>query len=165
MKLPHDRADRIISRTREFTLKGRTRALKVAISPEGGSNAAGSGNGSALIVSSSVTSGGPHPPTGDSGTVNSLLGWDFNSISSKSAFLVNPAMDGVNHYYFDVTKAAKQGTLTAAITLVWNRDLPTLREVAVVPMPAANEWLAFAPDGHTLAVGLIDGGIRLFKAP
>jgi hypothetical protein len=32
-------------------------------------------------------------------------------------------------------------------------------------MPAANEWLAFAPDGHTLAVGLIDGGIRLFKAP
>jgi WD40 repeat protein len=44
-------------------------------------------------------------------------------------------------------------------------DLPTLREVAVVSMPQANEWLAFAPDGHTLAVGLIDGGIRLLKAP
>jgi WD40 repeat protein len=44
-------------------------------------------------------------------------------------------------------------------------DLPTLREVAVVPMPTAGEWLQFAPDGHTLAVGLLDGGIRLLKAP
>jgi Tol biopolymer transport system component len=44
-------------------------------------------------------------------------------------------------------------------------DLPTFREVAVVSMPQANEWLAFSPDGHTLAVGLIDGGIRLLKAP
>jgi WD40 repeat protein len=44
-------------------------------------------------------------------------------------------------------------------------DLPTLREVAVVSLPTANEWLAFAPDGRTLAVGLIGGGIRLFKAP
>jgi WD40 repeat protein len=44
-------------------------------------------------------------------------------------------------------------------------DLPTLREVAVVSLPSANEWLSFSPDGHTLAVGLIGGGIRLFKAP
>ena len=43
-------------------------------------------------------------------------------------------------------------------------DLPTLREVAGVTMPATGEWLRFAPDGHTLAVGLIDGAIRLFKA-
>jgi WD40 repeat protein len=44
-------------------------------------------------------------------------------------------------------------------------DLPTLREVAVIPMPAAGSWLGFAPDGHTLAVGLGDGGVRLLKAP
>jgi WD40 repeat protein len=44
-------------------------------------------------------------------------------------------------------------------------DLPTQREVAVVPMPAAGEWLQFASDGHTLAVGLMDGAIRLLKAP
>lgn len=44
-------------------------------------------------------------------------------------------------------------------------DLPTLREVAVIPMPAAGSWLGFAPDGHTLAVDLGDGGVRLLKAP
>jgi WD40 repeat protein len=44
-------------------------------------------------------------------------------------------------------------------------DLPTLREVAVVPLPAAGEWLAFAPDGQTLAVNLSDGGVCLLKAP
>ncbi len=44
-------------------------------------------------------------------------------------------------------------------------DLPTLREVAVVPLPAAGSWLGFAPDGHTLAVGLNGGGVRLLKAP
>lgn len=44
-------------------------------------------------------------------------------------------------------------------------DLPTLREVAVVPLPEAGSWLGFAPDGHTLAVGLGAGGIRLLRAP
>jgi hypothetical protein len=75
-----------------------------------------------FVVANSVTSGGAHPPTGDSGTVSSLHGWDFNSISSSSAFLLNPAMDGVNHYYFDVTNPANQGTFTATATLVWNRQ-------------------------------------------
>jgi eukaryotic-like serine/threonine-protein kinase len=44
-------------------------------------------------------------------------------------------------------------------------DLPTLREVAVVSMPSADEWLQFAPDGTSLAVSLAGGGIRLLKAP
>lgn len=44
-------------------------------------------------------------------------------------------------------------------------DLPTQREVAVVSLPAAGEWLQFASDGHTLAVGLMDGGIQLLDAP
>jgi WD40 repeat protein len=44
-------------------------------------------------------------------------------------------------------------------------DLPTLREVAVVPLPKAGEWLAFSPDGHTLAVDLDDGRVCLLKAP
>jgi WD40 repeat protein len=44
-------------------------------------------------------------------------------------------------------------------------DLPTLREVAVAPLPTAGEWLAFAPDGKTLAVDLNDGSVCLLKAP
>ena len=44
-------------------------------------------------------------------------------------------------------------------------DLPTLREVAVVSMPSADEWLQFSPDGNTLAVSIAGGGIRLLKAP
>ena len=44
-------------------------------------------------------------------------------------------------------------------------DLPTLREVAVVPLPKAGEWLAFDPDGKTLAVDLNDGSVCLLKAP
>ncbi len=75
-----------------------------------------------FIASSSVSSGGAHPSTGDAGTINSLHGWDFNSISSASAFLVNPAMDGVNHYYFEVINAANKGTFSVSITLVWNRQ-------------------------------------------
>jgi hypothetical protein len=49
MKLPHARVDGIFSRTHEFTVKGRTRALNVAVSLAGGSSATGSGNGSAQI--------------------------------------------------------------------------------------------------------------------
>jgi len=69
------------------------------------------------IVATSVTSGGAHLPTGATGTVGTLSGWDFNSLSSSTL----PAMDGVNHYYFNVTNGMSKAGFAAAITLVWNR--------------------------------------------
>jgi hypothetical protein len=75
-----------------------------------------------FIISTSVTSGDPHPPTGNSGTISALSGWDFKSISSGARFFLNPAQDGVNHYYFDVTNGSNNATFTATITLVWNRQ-------------------------------------------
>jgi hypothetical protein len=68
------------------------------------------------IVSSSVATNSPHPPTGDTGTVNVLSGWDFNTNTSSSS------SDGVNHYYFNVTNGVSDATFTATATLVWNRQ-------------------------------------------
>jgi hypothetical protein len=74
-----------------------------------------------FIISNSVASGSAHPPTGDTGTVNALIGWDFNSISSNSGGLLSSATDGMNHYYFNVTNGGNNAPFTATITLVWNR--------------------------------------------
>jgi hypothetical protein len=67
------------------------------------------------IASTTVSSGGAHPPTGAAGTVGVLSGWDFNTNTSSS---IPSAQDGVKHYYFDVTNS----TATATATLVWNRQ-------------------------------------------
>ena len=68
------------------------------------------------IVSTSVSIGGAHPPTGASGTVSTLSGWDFNTNTSSSS------SDGVNHYYFNATNGVSNATFTATATLVWNRQ-------------------------------------------
>jgi Subtilase family len=67
------------------------------------------------IVSTSVATNSPHPPTGDIGTVSVLSGWDFNTNSSSASF------DGVNHYYFNVTNGVSGAEFTATATLAWNR--------------------------------------------
>jgi hypothetical protein len=67
------------------------------------------------IVATSVSTGATHPPTGDTGTVAVLSGWDFNTNTSRSSY------DGVNHYYFNATNGAGNATFTATATLVWNR--------------------------------------------
>jgi hypothetical protein len=67
------------------------------------------------IVAASVQTNNPHPPTGNTGTVSVLNGWDFNTNSSSTNF------DGVNHYYFNVTNNLGAATFTATATLVWNR--------------------------------------------
>jgi hypothetical protein len=67
------------------------------------------------IVSTTVSTGGAHPPTGASGTVSTLSGWDFNT--NTSSFL----NDSVNHYYFNITNSTKGAAFTATATLVWNR--------------------------------------------
>ena len=68
------------------------------------------------IVATSVSTGGAHPPTGASGTVSTLSGWDFNTNTSSSK------SDGVNHYYFNATNGVSNATFTATATLVWNRQ-------------------------------------------
>jgi hypothetical protein len=67
------------------------------------------------IVSTSVSIGNPHPPTGATGTVGVLSGWDFNTNSSSAT------SDVVKHYYFNVTNGVSNATFTATATLVWNR--------------------------------------------
>ena len=74
-----------------------------------------------FIVSTSVTSGSTHPPTGATGTESMLSGWDFNAITSTSGGIFSSATDGVNHYYFNATNGANNAAFTATITLVWNR--------------------------------------------
>jgi hypothetical protein len=68
------------------------------------------------IVSTTVSTGGAHPPTGATGTVGASSGWDFNA--NTSSFF----NDAVNHYYFNVTNSASNATFTATMTLVWNRQ-------------------------------------------
>jgi hypothetical protein len=68
------------------------------------------------IVSTSVSTGNPHPPTGATGTVGVLSGWDFNT--NTSSFF----SDEVNHYYFNVTNSVSNALFTATLTLVWNRQ-------------------------------------------
>ena len=69
------------------------------------------------VVATSVSTSSPHPPTGDTGTVSVLNGWDFNTNSSSAT------TDGVNHYYFNVTNSVSDANFTATATLVWNRQL------------------------------------------
>src|SRR5665213_455186 len=74
-----------------------------------------------FIVSTSVTSGSAHPPTGATGNESALSGWDFNTIASTSGGIFSSATDGVNHYYFNATNGANDAAFTATITLAWNR--------------------------------------------
>lgn len=70
----------------------------------------------AWIESASFSSGGAHPPGGNTNNEPTLVGWDYNSISTTSG------QDTVNHYYFKLA-AGDPFTLTA--TLVWNKQYHT----------------------------------------
>jgi hypothetical protein len=71
----------------------------------------------AFIVNTTVPIGNSHPPTGATGSVSTLSGWDFNTISSSAS------SDSVNHYYFNVTNGSNNAAFTATVSLVWNRQL------------------------------------------
>ena len=62
-----------------------------------------------------MATGSAHPPTGASGAVGVLGGWDFNTNTSSVTD------DEVNHYYFNVTNGASAATFNATATLAWNR--------------------------------------------
>ena len=74
------------------------------------------GGKQAYLDSGTVASGGAHPPTGATGNISVLGGWDFNTISSSVLD------DGVNHYYFNLP-ASGSATFAGTMTLVWNRQL------------------------------------------
>ncbi len=71
------------------------------------------------IASVSVTTNSPHPPTGATGTVGVLSGWDFNTNTSGK---FPTQFDTVNHYYFNVTNNLPDTKFIATATLVWNRQ-------------------------------------------
>lgn len=66
-----------------------------------------------FIESTTVTSGGSHPPGQNPNNEPSQTGWDFNSISTI------PTQDKINHYYFTLTGT---NAFTVTATLVWNRQ-------------------------------------------
>jgi hypothetical protein len=69
-----------------------------------------------FITTTTVSMGGAHPPTGATGNISVLNGWDFNTNSSTTFD------DAVNHYYFEVTNNVGGAQFTATATLVWNRQ-------------------------------------------
>ena len=71
-----------------------------------------------FIDSNSVPSGNPHPPTSATGNVSKLSGWDLNTDTSSTS----PALDGVRHYYFELTNGAPHAGFTGTATLAWNRQ-------------------------------------------
>lgn len=66
-----------------------------------------------FIESTTVSSGGAHPPGANAGNEPTLVGWDYNTISTTAT------QDAINHYYFNLT-GSNAFTLTA--TLVWNKQ-------------------------------------------
>jgi hypothetical protein len=64
-------------------------------------------------ASTTVLSGGPHPP-GSGAPLPSLLGWDFQRITTPAGD------DAVNHYYFNLAPGAASAFILTA-TLAWNR--------------------------------------------
>jgi hypothetical protein len=73
------------------------------------------------IATNSVSAGAPHPPTGDTGNVARLRGWDFSSIRNTGQ------NDRVAHYYFDLPPPS--GAYSGTATLVWKKGtglLPNL---------------------------------------
>ncbi len=66
-----------------------------------------------FVESTAVAVDDPHPPESSTSNVASLIGWDFNSISSSVP------NDRVNHYYFDLPVGLP---FTLTTTLVWNRQ-------------------------------------------
>ena len=70
----------------------------------------------ACIVTSTVPLNAAHPPTGATGTVSALSGWNFATNTSGIS------SDSIQHYYFNVSNAVRSVKFTATATLVWNRQ-------------------------------------------
>jgi hypothetical protein len=69
-----------------------------------------------VIVTNSVSISGAHPPTGASGTVSVLSGWNLATNTSSVS------SDTIHHYYFNVSNSIATVRFTATATLVWLRQ-------------------------------------------
>ncbi|MGA9452810.1 MAG: S8 family serine peptidase [Verrucomicrobiia bacterium] len=67
----------------------------------------------AFIESTTVGSGGAHPPGANTNNEPVLAGWDYNTNSTTTA------TDTVKHYYFNLPGG---NSFTLAATLVWNKQ-------------------------------------------
>jgi hypothetical protein len=86
------------------------------------------------IATTNVIYNNPHPPTGATGNISSLVGWDFNWITNTLA------TDAINHYCFEVTNSAGTSPFTGTMTLVWNRhyNTPTINNLSLYLYNMAN---------------------------
>ena len=69
------------------------------------------------IASNTVSLNAAHPPTGTTGTVSVLSGWDFATNTSSAS------IDALRHYYFNVSNNLASAKFSATATLVWHRHL------------------------------------------
>ncbi|MEJ0091126.1 MAG: S8/S53 family peptidase [Limisphaerales bacterium] len=95
------------------------------------------GGKQSYVAATSVPTNSAHLPTGDTGTVSGLNGWDFNTNSSSAS------TDGVNHYYFNVTNDLSGAMFTATVTLAWNRQFgeTNINDLDLFLFNAANDSL------------------------
>ena len=70
----------------------------------------------ACIATSTVPLNAAHLPTGATGTVSALSGWNFATNTS------GVSSDSIQHYYFNISNAVAAAKFTATATLVWNRQ-------------------------------------------
>jgi len=68
-----------------------------------------------VISSNSVSLNTAHPPTGATGTVGVLSGWNLATNTSSAT------TDAIHHYYFNVSNPVASIKFTATATLVWLR--------------------------------------------
>ncbi|MGD0745072.1 MAG: S8 family serine peptidase [Verrucomicrobiota bacterium] len=104
----------------------------------------------AFIESSSVGSGGAHPPGANTNNEPTLVGWDYNTNSTTTT------SDTVNHYYFNLP-GSNVFTLTA--TLVWNKQYKATN------INNLNLFLYRAADGNliTCSTSLVDNVEHIFQ--
>ncbi len=73
-------------------------------------------------VTNKVSVGAVHPPTGETGTVAVLSGWNFSTNVSGRSNSPGSQNDTIHHYYFNVSNSSPAVRFTATATLVWLRQ-------------------------------------------
>ena len=80
------------------------------------------GGKQSYIVTNKVSLNAAHPPTGDTGTVAVLSGWNFATNVSGRSNSPGSQHDTIHHYYFNVANSSPTVRFTATATLVWIRQ-------------------------------------------
>ncbi len=80
------------------------------------------GGKQSYIVTNKVSLNAAHPPTGDTGTVVALSGWNLATNVSGRSNSTGSQNDTIHHYYFNVSNSSPAVRFTATATLVWIRQ-------------------------------------------